>query len=499
MTELINLIDINFKFNESTVRITGTSEKPMFAAKDICKILGLSNVTETLRNIPDKWKCSVRMNTLNRGLQNTSVVTEAGLYKIVMRSDKKIAEKFQEFVCEEILPSIRKTGEYKLEEYKKILEEKNKEIEENEKKLEEKDKKIKIDEKEKNKLSKCIASVIKRNHHRYKFEVKECVYILEDPNNKYKILKIGMTHDINQRLESDRTMCPSIKVRYLMYTEHYVLFEKIIKIRYEEQLYQSSCEWVYESVENLICGYKEIDKACGFNSVIENELSKYNNEEEVKYEEQKEVELDEYRNNYDGSLFLSERLRFVIPSYLTRYNYNIKNKNAPEQHRYCNGWCQDYINISKFSERCSGYMIVCHVCFEKEKIAIKKIEQKELTPEEIRGNPRMIEIGVGEKLCNICDKILKEEEFEMRPGHPRSQCKKCKYNKSRTKMEKFEEEIEETIKSYSTIPEEELIIKLKNHNKHQLCKIIKLKKVGRKSKDTKAIMIVNLTNYFKKK
>jgi len=39
-----------------------------------------------------------------------------------MRSNKPIAEPFQECVCEEILPSIRKTGEYKFEEYKKMLE-----------------------------------------------------------------------------------------------------------------------------------------------------------------------------------------------------------------------------------------------------------------------------------------------------------------------------------------------------------------------------------------
>ena len=123
MTDLINSIDMNLSFNNETIRVLGTSENPMFVVKDICKILGLSNVTATLRNIPDKWKCSLKVNTSTQGLQTSNVVNEAGLYKIIMRSEKPIAQPFQEFVCEEILPSIRNTGEYK---YQKILDEKNK-------------------------------------------------------------------------------------------------------------------------------------------------------------------------------------------------------------------------------------------------------------------------------------------------------------------------------------------------------------------------------------
>ncbi|NBR43639.1 MAG: hypothetical protein EBT85_00920, partial [Synechococcaceae bacterium WB5_2B_268] len=52
------------------------------------------------------------------------VVNESGLYKLIMRSTKPIAEKFQEWVCEEVLPSIRKKGEFVLQEYKQKLEEK---------------------------------------------------------------------------------------------------------------------------------------------------------------------------------------------------------------------------------------------------------------------------------------------------------------------------------------------------------------------------------------
>ena len=93
-----------------------------FVVKDICIILDLKKIDSTIRNIPDKWKGTQVLRT-SGGDQKVSIINESGLYKLIMRSNKPIAEKFQEFVCEEILPSIRKTGGYKLEDkYKFILE-----------------------------------------------------------------------------------------------------------------------------------------------------------------------------------------------------------------------------------------------------------------------------------------------------------------------------------------------------------------------------------------
>ena len=155
MTSLINIIDETIKFDEETIRIVGTFDKPLFVASDICKILGLTNVTDILKNIPDKWKqIQTINNTVNpenktymkdrsyirRPIQDMNCITEAGLYRLIMRSNKPIAQKFQEVVCEEILPSIRKTGEFKL---KEMLEKKDKEIEEKEHLIKLKNKKIK--------------------------------------------------------------------------------------------------------------------------------------------------------------------------------------------------------------------------------------------------------------------------------------------------------------------------------------------------------------------
>lgn len=63
--ELINNIDETLLYENNSIRIVGTYDNPFFVVKDICKILGLSNVTEALRNIPDKWKVSEKVTIYN--------------------------------------------------------------------------------------------------------------------------------------------------------------------------------------------------------------------------------------------------------------------------------------------------------------------------------------------------------------------------------------------------------------------------------------------------
>lgn len=111
-----------FDFDGKQVRTAGTLHEPWFVVKDICDILDIKDNRVALRNIPEKWKGEYKTLTLG-GSQNMSVINEAGVYKLIMRSNKPNAEKFQEFVCEDVLPTIRKTGTYTLENrYQFILE-----------------------------------------------------------------------------------------------------------------------------------------------------------------------------------------------------------------------------------------------------------------------------------------------------------------------------------------------------------------------------------------
>jgi prophage antirepressor-like protein len=63
MTELINLIDIKLQFNKNNISILGKTDHPLCVVSDICTILGLTNPTSVLRNIPDRWKTLLKLRT----------------------------------------------------------------------------------------------------------------------------------------------------------------------------------------------------------------------------------------------------------------------------------------------------------------------------------------------------------------------------------------------------------------------------------------------------
>jgi prophage antirepressor-like protein len=189
--ELINKIDETFKFDNKEIRVTGTSENPFFIAKDICDILGLTNITEALRNIPEKWRTSEILKCANGQNMNMIVLTEPAVYKIIMRSNKPIAQKFQEVVCEEILPTIRKKGEYKMQ----ILIDKNKQLEEE---------KNKIKDQLQNKDEEHLHDKMLEKHDLLiqKLKKKNCVYLATvDGKN---LLKIGSTNNIEERINGLR-------------------------------------------------------------------------------------------------------------------------------------------------------------------------------------------------------------------------------------------------------------------------------------------------------
>ena len=78
--ELIKHIDETFKFNDKEIRVIGTYDEPWFVAKDICDILGLSQVNKAILNIPEKWKSSEILNTSTRGKQTMIVLQETAVY-----------------------------------------------------------------------------------------------------------------------------------------------------------------------------------------------------------------------------------------------------------------------------------------------------------------------------------------------------------------------------------------------------------------------------------
>ncbi len=100
-----------FNFEGREIRVAGDSESPLFVAKDICDALELSDVSMTLSRLEDDEKGASLICTLG-GEQRMLCVTEAGLYRLIFRSNKPQAEKFRRWVFHDVLPAIRKGGNY---------------------------------------------------------------------------------------------------------------------------------------------------------------------------------------------------------------------------------------------------------------------------------------------------------------------------------------------------------------------------------------------------
>lgn len=91
------------------IRTISVNEEPLFAASDVCKVLGYSNPSKAISDHTDDDE---RYNeSLERG-GTLLFVNESGLFSLVLRSNKPEAKPFRKWVTSEVLPAIRKTGGY---------------------------------------------------------------------------------------------------------------------------------------------------------------------------------------------------------------------------------------------------------------------------------------------------------------------------------------------------------------------------------------------------
>ena len=119
MKESIKIFE-NAQFGQIRTSISASGE-PLFCLADVCKILGLGNPSQVKQRLQGRGVISnevgVKTGTKSDGsdaMQIVSMVfiTEPNLYKCIFQSRKKEAERFQDWVCGEVLPSIRKSGGY---------------------------------------------------------------------------------------------------------------------------------------------------------------------------------------------------------------------------------------------------------------------------------------------------------------------------------------------------------------------------------------------------
>ena len=102
-----------FDFKGASLRtLTDEAGEPWFVAKDVCDVLELSNVGQALARLDDDEKSSITLNDGTPGNPNKAIVSESGLYALVLASRKPEAHEFKRWVTHEVLPQIRKTGGY---------------------------------------------------------------------------------------------------------------------------------------------------------------------------------------------------------------------------------------------------------------------------------------------------------------------------------------------------------------------------------------------------
>lgn len=102
-----------FDFRGAALRtLTDEAGEPWFVLKDCMSILDLGNPTETVKMFDkDEFSTTEVIDSIGRR-QQTYIISEPGLYRLVMKSRKPEAKEFQRWVTHEVLPSIRKHGGY---------------------------------------------------------------------------------------------------------------------------------------------------------------------------------------------------------------------------------------------------------------------------------------------------------------------------------------------------------------------------------------------------
>src|SRR5690606_32726212 len=91
------------------VRVVKIDGEPWFVAADVCGAVGISNPTMALRRLDQDERTLSQIEGSHRP---TNLVSESGLYSLILRSDKPEAKRFKRWVTHEVLPTIRKTGGY---------------------------------------------------------------------------------------------------------------------------------------------------------------------------------------------------------------------------------------------------------------------------------------------------------------------------------------------------------------------------------------------------
>lgn len=103
---------IPFTYEGTPVRVLEVDGEPWFVLADLCDVLDIKNPAMVLRRLDDGVSQTYPiLDSLGR-TQHANVVSEPGMYEVIIRSDKPEAAAFRRWITTDVLPQIRKTGSY---------------------------------------------------------------------------------------------------------------------------------------------------------------------------------------------------------------------------------------------------------------------------------------------------------------------------------------------------------------------------------------------------
>ena len=257
-------------YSDKKMRIITKHNNPWFAATDVCAILGLTNASKTIQTLDEDEKSTITISYSGRKKTNISFISESGLYALIFKSRKSEAKLFRKWVTSEVLPSIRKTGQYKLE---TTFQQKINSLQKTVEHITDENHTLRLTYKHLEKLHDDIR--MKRSYH--KFKKGNCIYIVTDKWREKNYLKIGITDNINARLRTYRTSMPDCKINYLLYLTPHRLLEHCLKLKFQQNLVQKNHEYLIDTdQDSIIRAIKSLAKYLNIEATEDTSLSLYN-------------------------------------------------------------------------------------------------------------------------------------------------------------------------------------------------------------------------------
>nr|DAO56951.1 MAG TPA: hypothetical protein [Caudoviricetes sp.] len=104
----------HFNFNQSQVRVEMHNGEPLFCLTDVAQILEIQNTKSSRFNLKEDGVHKMYLTDKLGRDQEATFINEPNLYRVIFRSRKAEAVKFQDWIFEEVIPQIRKTGSYQV-------------------------------------------------------------------------------------------------------------------------------------------------------------------------------------------------------------------------------------------------------------------------------------------------------------------------------------------------------------------------------------------------